>query len=139
MNFWTQVDVWFSAERRQAIYSSIAGLAPALIAIGLLSDPEVESVLVIVAAALQAAAGVLAILHLTPMQVGRWFQTVGRGIIYSLAATVAPAAVALGLLTDAGSVNVLTGVSVGLTVIASVLGVVMVSRQKTESVAQTVA
>jgi len=130
MEFWKKVDAWFSPERRQAIYGAVAAIAPALVGIGVLSEPRVEAVLIIVAAVLQAGAGLLAVLHLTPIQVGTWFQTVGRGVIYTLAATVAPAAVALGLFTEVDSVNILTAISLILTVASSSLGVIMVSKQK---------
>jgi len=134
VEFWKKVDAWFSPERRQAIYGAVAAIAPALVGIGVLSEPQVEAILIIVAAVLQAGAGLLAMLHLTPVQVGTWIQTVGRGAIYSLAATVAPAAVVLGWVTEAQSVNILTAVSLVLTVVASSLGVAMVSKQKPSEV-----
>ncbi|MGL4998026.1 MAG: hypothetical protein ACRC5T_03585 [Cetobacterium sp.] len=131
MNFWKNIEAWFSPERRQAIYGAVAAIAPALVGVGVLAEGQVEAILIIVAAVLQSGAGILALLNLTPGQAGTWFQTVGRGVVYSLAATVAPAAVALGWFTEATSLNILTGVSLVLTLMSSVLGVVIVNQKVT--------
>ena len=122
-----KITAWFDAQHRQAIYAAVAALAPILVTLGVITDGQTEAVLVIGSAALQAFAGILALVNLTPRAAGEWFVTAGRGAIYALAAGVAPAAVALGWLTDAAAVNVLTGVSRGLTALAALIGIIFIT------------
>lgn len=115
---------WFTPARREAIYAAVAALAPFLVTIGVISQGWVEPVLTITSAVLQALAGALALFNLKPTEAARWFGTVGRGIIYGGAVTVAGAIVAMGLITQDFATTALTYVSFGLTGLAAILGVV---------------
>jgi hypothetical protein len=118
------IKTWFTPARREAIYAAVAALAPILVTAGVLADNWLQPILVITSAVLQAVAGIIALSNLTPTDASRWFGTVGRGIIYGGATTVAAAVVATGLITQDFATNALTGISFGLTALAALLGVV---------------
>lgn len=126
MGFINTLRSWLSAQRRQAIYVAVAAIVPVLVLTGTIGDNQTEYVLTITSAALQSIAGVLALLNLSAAQAGEWFVTAGRAAIYALAAAVAPAAIGLGWITEVQGTNVLTIVSVGLTVLGAVIGVIYV-------------
>lgn len=115
---------WLTPEKREKIYAAVAALAPILVTAGVILPGNVEPILAIVAAVLQAAAGTLALVNLKPTDAARWFGTVGRGVIYAGAVTVAGAVVALGIVTDEWATTALTYTSFGLTALASILAVV---------------
>ena len=115
---------WFNPANREKIYTAIAALAPILVTAGVIASDQVEPILIIVAALLQVFGGILALSNLKPTEAARWFGTVGRGIIYGLATTVAGALVALGVFTQDWSTNALTYASFGLTALAAILAVV---------------
>ncbi|MDQ0894414.1 hypothetical protein [Agromyces ramosus] len=118
-----RVRVWFTLARRRAIQGFVVAAAPVLVTLGIITGDQVQHVLVITAAALQGFAGLLSLLNLSPAAAGTWFTTVGRGVIYSLAAAVAPAAAALGFFDERVSTNLLTGLSLGLTALAALVSV----------------
>lgn len=115
---------WFTPATREKIYTAIAALAPILVTAGVMLPGQVEPVMAIVAAALQALGGLLALINLTPTDAARWFGTVGRGIIYTGAVGVSTAVVALGIVTQDWATNALTYTSFGLTFLAAVLAVI---------------
>lgn len=115
---------WFTPAMREKLYTAIAALAPILVTAGVILPAHVQPILVIVAAALQAFGGLLALFNLKPTDAARWFGTVGRGIIYGGATTVAGAVVALGIVTDEWATGALTYISFGLTALAAILAVV---------------
>lgn len=115
---------WFTPATREKIYTAIAALAPIFVALGFLTPEAVEPVMVLVGAGLQAFAGLLALVNLKPTEAARWFGTVGRGIIYGGATTVAGAVVALGFITQDWATGALTYVSLGLTALQAILAVV---------------
>lgn len=115
---------WLSPATREKVYTAIAALAPILVAAGVLAPGQVEPVLALVAAGLQAFAGALALINLKPTEAARWFGTVGRGVIYGGATAVAASLVALGLITGDWSAQALTYTSLGLTALQAILAVV---------------
>lgn len=115
---------WFTPANREKIYTAIAALAPILVTAGVVLPGQVEPIMVIVAAALQAFGGILALANLKPTDAARWFGTVGRGIIYGAAVTVSGAVVALGIVTQDWATTALTYTSFGMTALAAVLAVV---------------
>lgn len=123
MGFINSMREWFSASRRQAIYVAVAAIVPVLVLTGIITDSQTEFVLTIAAVVLQVIAAVLALLNLSVAQAGEWFVSAGRATIYTLAVAAAPAAVGLGWISEAQGANALTIVSVGLTVLAAVIGV----------------
>lgn len=124
MGFINTARSWFTAARRQAIYVAAAAIVPVLVLAGIITDKQTEFVLTIVSVALQVLTGVLALLNLSPAQAGEWFVTGGRAAVYALAVAAAPAAVGLGWITEDQGANVLTIISVGLTVLGALIGVI---------------
>lgn len=124
MGFINALRSWFTAQRRQAIYVAVAGIVPVLVLSRVITDAQTEFVLTITSVVLQVFAGLLQLFNLTPGEAADQFITSGRAAIYTLAVAAAPAAVGLGWITDAQSANVLTIVSVGLTVLGAIIGVV---------------
>lgn len=115
---------WFTPTRRESIYAAIAAIAPVLVTLGFISQGWVQPILVIASAVLQAFSGIIQLIHLKPTDAARWFGTVGRGIIYGGATTVAAAIVAMGLITNDFASTALTYLSFGLTAFAAILGIV---------------
>lgn len=115
---------WLTPATREKVYTAIAALAPIFVAAGLITPESAEPWLVIVGATLQALAGALALINLRPTEAARWFGTVGRGIIYGGATTVAAAVVALGFITQDWATGALTYLSLGLTALQAILAVV---------------
>jgi hypothetical protein len=115
---------WITPANREKLYTAIAALAPILVAAGLIVPGQVEPIMVLVGAGLQAFAGLLALLNLKPTEAARWFGTVGRGVIYGGATAAAGAVVALGLITQDWATGALTYVSLGLTALQAILAVV---------------
>lgn len=132
----SKVRAWFTAKRRQAIYAGAAALAPILVTFGVITDGQTEFVLTLTAAGLQGFAGVLALLNLSWSGAASWFVVAGRATIYGLAATVAPAAVGLGLLPGELSVNILTGLSLGLTALQALISVIHITPSSIDDVSQ---
>lgn len=131
-----KIRLWFDEGRRKAIYTFAATIAPILVYLGVITDGQTESVLVIVSAVIQAFAGLLALVNLTPGYAAQWFVTTGRAVIYGAAAVVAPAAVTLGWLTDATAVNVLTWVSLSLTALAALVSVIFITPDHVNAIRQ---
>ena len=119
-----ELRAWFTPAKREAIYTAIAALAPILVTAGVILPGNVEPIMVIVAAGLQAFGGILALVNLKPTEAARWFGTAGRALIYGGATTVAAAVVALGIVTQDWATTALTYTSFGLTALAAILGVV---------------
>lgn len=115
---------WFTPATRDKIYAAIAAIAPILVTAGVLVPAQVEPIMVIVAALLQAFAGLLALVNLRATEAYRWFATAGRAVIYSGAVAVAGAIVTLGLVTQDWATSALTYTSFGLTALAAILAVV---------------
>ena len=114
---------WFTTSRRQAIYAAVAAIAPVLVWAGRLAPDDVEPILTLTTVALQMLAGVLMLVNLNPRSAGDWFIRSGRATIYALGVAAAPAAVALGWITDEQSGTLLTGLSLGLTALSAVIAV----------------
>lgn len=115
---------WFTPATREKIYTAIAALAPILVTAGVILPGQVEPIMAIIAASLQAFGGALALTNLKATEAARWFGTVGRAIIYGGAVTVSGAVVALGIVTQDWATNALTYTSFGLTALAAILAVV---------------
>lgn len=126
MDYIKRGTAWFTAQRREAIYVAVAAIVPVLVLTRVIEPGQSEFVLTLVTVVLQVAAALLALLNLTPAQAGDWFVTRGRAAIYGLAVLAAPAAVGLGWLSDTSASDVLTIVSVGLTVLGAIIGVIFI-------------
>ncbi len=127
MGFINKLRSWFTAKRRQSVYAAVAAIVPVLVMTGTITDDQTQFVLKIASAVLSVIAGLLQLVNLSPAEVGREFLTSGRAAIYTLAMTAAPAAVGLHWISTEQSAHVLTIVSVGLTVLSAILGVVFLT------------
>lgn len=124
MKLVARIRAWLSAARRQAIYSVVAAVVPVLVLAGTITNDQTQYVLTGTSLVLQVLAGVLQLSNLSPAQASDWFVTSGRAAVYAIATAAAPVAVGLGWLNDVQTAHVLQIVSVALTVVAAILGVV---------------
>ncbi|MGW9345578.1 hypothetical protein ACWGR3_28915 [Streptomyces albidoflavus] len=117
---------WFTDAKRQAIQAAIAAVMPLLVLSGALLDAQVEVVLVAAGAVLQLAQGFVGLSLLRRSDAARWFGTVGRGLIYALAAAVGPLGVAFRWWGDDTAAAILTVTGLALTALAAVVQIVNV-------------
>ena len=125
---------WLDAERRQRIQVFAGTLVPLLIIAGLTTETAAEQWLIILGAVLQFGAAALSLVNLK----GNWQEawTVARGALYALAATVAPALTVLGLINEQMSATILTGLSLALTALTSLLAIFVSGEQQRADVVQ---
>lgn len=129
MNPFRKFVEWFDAKRRQAVQVTLTSAATLLVALGLATQSITEPWLVISAAVLQAAGPLLALVNLRRSEFASWFSTTARGVLYGLAASVAPALTALGFITEQQGTLTLTAISLGLTVISNGIAVFVGGQQ----------
>ena len=126
------IDQWFTPERRQAIQVFAATLAPLLIMIGFGNDQTWEQVLILLGGVLQFFASVLSLIHLKRGDWGAAW-TVIRGALYTLAAVASPSLVILGLYDETTNAAILTGLSLGLSSLSSLLAIFVGKQQQLEA------
>lgn len=117
---------WFTDGRRQAIQAAIAALMPLLVIGGWVVEGQVDVLLVTAGAVLQLTQGIVGLALLRPSDAARWFPTVGRGLIYALAAAVGPLGVAFRWWGDDTAAIILTTTGLALTALAAVVQIVNV-------------
>lgn len=130
--FFSAVADWFTVARRQNIQAGIATIVPVLVALHLVDDTTSAQWLIIATALLQAAGPLLSLAHLSvtdTASVASWWAAVGRGAIYTLALTVAPAVTALGYLTGAQASVALNVISAALTILSGLFAIITSGRQ----------
>lgn len=120
---------WFTTERRQAIQAFLGTLAPLLILFGFGTDSIWEQVLIITGAALIFIAALINVLNVK--FVDGW--AILRAAIYTLAGTVSPALVLLGVYDEATNAAIMTGLSLGLGALNSFLAIFVSGKQLRES------
>lgn len=122
---------WFTLERRQDIQLLLGSLAPVLIFLGLATEAQAEQWQIVGTALVQFVASTLSLVNVR----GGWqVWTVLRGAVYTLGATLAPALTVLGLIDESQQGMILTGLSLTLSVLSSLLAVIVSGRQETEAV-----
>ena len=121
----------FNADRRQQIQLFLVSIAPFLILGGFANEGQVQQVLIITAAVLQFLGAVLSLINVRKGDWGAGWAVV-RGAIYSLAATVSPALVLLGLYDQETNAALLTGISLALTGLSSGLAIFIGKSQQLE-------
>lgn len=119
----------FTPERRQAVQVWLGSLAPLVILLGFATQAQTEQALIILGAILQFAAAVLSLVNVRRGDLAAGW-TVVRGAIYALAATVSPALVLLGLYDESVNAALLTGLSLALSSLSSLLAIFTVSKQQ---------
>ena len=113
------IAAWFTAERRQLIQAFLASLAPLAILLGYGTEGTWEQLLIISGAGLAAAGSLLSLVNVRIADWSTQGWAIVRGAVYALGTTVSPALVLLGFYDDATNTQILTGISVGLTVLSS--------------------
>lgn len=122
--------LWFTPERRQAVYLATAALATLLTSTGVITDTDASQYLILASLAIQALAAILQLSNLSGPQVAGWFTRAGRATIYAGAVAVAGAGVALGWFTDAAAADALSILSASLTAFSSVLAVLTLGKEQ---------
>lgn len=117
---------WFTTERRQAIQVFLGSLAPLLILFGFGTESTWEQVLIITGAVMVFIAAVLNVVNLKLYE--GW--AILRGAIYVLAGTASPALVLLGVYDEATNTALMTGLSLGLAALNSLLSIFVSSKQQ---------
>lgn len=120
------IAVWFTPGRRQAIQAAIASLLPLLAFAGFVSTTQADAILSVSQAVLQLLTGIVGLALLRPSDAARWFGTVGRGLIYGLAATVGPLGVAFRWWGDDTAAIILTVAGLALSALAAFVQIVNV-------------
>lgn len=114
---------WLSDQRRQAIHGALASLAALAVFAGVVTENQVGTILTFSAALLQVAQGLFALALLRRSERYRWFNTVGRGLVYSAAAAGAAVGEAFRLWDDGTTAVIATVASLGLTALSSVIAI----------------
>jgi len=127
---------WFTAQRRQFIYVGVGSIAPLLVYLGIITEGQTGAVLTVATVALQMFGGVLALLNLDTRSAAKWFITSGRAAIYGAAILLAPAAQQLGWLGADQSDKFITVLSIAMTAFASLLSVVTLTPDSSETTNQ---
>lgn len=117
---------WLTDGRRQAIQAAIVAVLPLLVYGGVFSDGQVEPVVAVAAAVLQVVQGLIGLSLLRASDRYRWFNTIGRGLLYALAASVGPLGVAFRWWGDDTAAAILTVAGLALSALAAVVQIVNV-------------
>lgn len=121
-----RVRLWLTDARRQALHAALGTLATLGVTIGVITDAQSTALVGLAGSLLALAQGSLGLLLLRASEAHRWFDTAGRGLIYSAATAAGAVGVVFDVVGDAQVTQVLGVVSVALTVVSSFLGVVNV-------------
>ena len=129
---------FFTAERRQLIQAFLVTLAPLAIMFGYGTDGIWEQVLIISGAALGAVGSFLSLLNVRVADWATQGWAIVRATVYGLGAVVSPSLVLLGFYDEATNTQILTGMSLALTVLSSAIAIFANGRQQVvEAVAIT--
>lgn len=123
----------FTPERRQQIQLFLGSLAPLLILGGFATQAQTEQGLIISGAVVQFLAALLSLVNVRKGDWGGGWAVV-RGAIYALAATVSPALVFFGLYSEETNAVLLTGLSLALSSLSSLLAIFIGKSQQLEKV-----
>ena len=112
----------FTPERRQQIQLFFGSLAPLLILLGFANEAQAQAGLILVGALLQFLAAILSLVNVRKGDYGTAWAII-RAAIYSLAAVASPVLVFFGLYDEATNAALLTGLSLGLSSLSSLLSI----------------
>lgn len=123
----------FTPERRQQIQVWLGSLAPLLILGGFATQEQTQNALIVTGAVLQFVAALLSLVNVRKGDWGAGWAVV-RGAVYTLAMTVSPVLVFFGLYDEATNAALLTGISLALSSLSSLLAVFIGKTQQLEAV-----
>lgn len=129
---------FFTPERRQLIQAFLVTLAPLAIMFGYGTEGSWEQVLIIAGALLGAAASLLNLINIRIADWATQGWAIVRGVIYSFGTVVSPALVLLGFYGDDVNTQILTGMSLGLTVLSSAIAIFANGKQQVVVLQQNV-
>ncbi|WP_350351867.1 hypothetical protein ABS642_00700 [Microbacterium sp. A8/3-1] len=114
---------FFTPARRQLIQAFLVTLAPLAIMFGYGTDGTWEQVLIISGAVLGAIASLLNLLNVRVADWATQGWAIVRATLYTLGTVVSPSLVLLGFYDDAVNTQIVTGLSLGLTVLSSAIAI----------------
>jgi hypothetical protein len=117
---------WFTDARRQGLHAALGTLAAFAVAAGWVNDNQSTALIGFAGSVLAVIQGVLAVSLLRRSEAARWFGTIGRGLIFALAAAAGALGIAFGIVGDAQVTHWLGLVTVALTALSSFVSVVNV-------------
>ena len=123
----------FTPARRQQIQVFFGSLAPLLILTGFATQAETEQYLIITGAVLQFLASVLSLVNVRKGDWGAGWAIL-RGAIYGLVAVVSPTLVFFGLYSPETNAALLSGISLALSSLSSLLSIFIGKSQELEKV-----
>jgi hypothetical protein len=121
---------FLTPERRQLIQAFLAALATLAIMLGYGTAGTWEQLLIIAGAVVGAVASLL---NLVNVRVADWATqgwAIVRATIYTLATVVSPSLVLLGLYDDAVNTQIVTGISLALTMFSSAVAIFTSGQQQ---------
>lgn len=122
----SNVRSWLTDQRRKALHAAVGSLAALLVAAGYVNDSQQTALVGLVGSGLVLVQALLGLSLLRPSEAAVWFDTVGRGMVYGLAAAAGAFGVAFSWWTP-DVVTYWAGlISLGLTVVSSFVAVVNV-------------
>lgn len=121
---------FFTAERRQLIQAFLVTLAPLAILFGYGTEGTWEQLLIISGAILGAVASLLNLLNVRVADWATQGWAIVRGAVYAFGTVVSPALVLLGFYGEDVNTQILTGMSLGLTVLSSAIAIFANGRQQ---------
>jgi hypothetical protein len=121
---------FFTPERRQLIQAFLVTLAPLAIMFGYGSEGSWEQVLIISGATLGAVASLLSLVNVRVSDWATQGWAIVRGVIYGFGTVVSPALMLLGFYGEDVNTQILTGMSLGLTVLSSAIAIFANGKQQ---------
>lgn len=127
--FFEAFAAWFTTERRQAIQTLAASLAPLLVWIGFGDEAVWQEWVVLVGIMLSMIANLLNLLYLKSGEWGKGWAII-RGALYAAATAAVPSFVTLGVLTTEQGGWVIAGAGLALGALSSVVSILTSSQQQ---------
>ena len=121
---------FFTTERRQLIQAFLVTVAPLAIMFGYGTTDTWEQLLIISGAILGAVASLLNLLNVRVADWATQGWAIVRGTIYAFGTVVSPALVLLGFYGEEVNTQILTGMSLGLTVLSSAIAIFASGKQQ---------
>lgn len=117
---------WLTDARRQAVHAALSTVAALAVTVGVVDDAQSAAVLAVAGSTLALAQGALGLSLLRKSEAAVWFGTVGRGLVYGVAAAAGAAGIVFNLTSDADVTRFLAIVTATSTVVSAFFSVVNV-------------
>ena len=117
---------WFTDGRRQAIQVAFVAVLSLLVSLDFANSEQANALAALSVGVLQLAQGLIGLALLKSSDAYAWFDTAGRRIIYAVAAALGPVGIAFGLWGDHAAAQIVTVVSLAVSVLSAFVQVVNV-------------